>query len=72
MTIWELQELKNSSKKLGNLLNACSNPKHAQTPPLVDNASIKVKMQKMQPRAYQIENSTKDATHVQRRKLCTL
>jgi hypothetical protein len=30
---WELFELKTSSKPLGNLLNACNKPKHAQTSP---------------------------------------
>jgi hypothetical protein len=37
MTICELHELENSSKPLGNLLNACSKTKHAQTSPVVDN-----------------------------------
>jgi hypothetical protein len=46
MTIWEQHELKNCSKPLGNHLNACSKPKHAQASPLVDNAWIKPKMQK--------------------------
>jgi hypothetical protein len=52
---WELLELKNSSKPLGNLLNACSKPFQAQTSPLVDNAWIKPKMPKIQPRASQID-----------------
>jgi hypothetical protein len=38
MTTWKLLELKNSSKPLGNLLNAYNKPKHAQNSPLVDNA----------------------------------
>jgi hypothetical protein len=42
----KLPELKNNSKPLGNLLNACSKPIQARTSPLVDNAGIKPKMQK--------------------------
>jgi hypothetical protein len=38
-----------------NLPNAFSSPKHAQTSPLVNNAWIKLKIGKMQPRASQID-----------------
>jgi hypothetical protein len=55
MTIWKLLELKNSSKPLGNLLNACSKPKHAQPSPPCWHCMNQAKNAKMQPRASQID-----------------
>jgi hypothetical protein len=51
---WTTEPTK-GSKPLGNLLDALSRPKHAQTSPLVDNAWIKPKMRKIQPRASQMD-----------------
>jgi hypothetical protein len=52
--IWELHKLKTSSNPLGNLLNACSKPKHAQTSPSCWQWMNQDKNAKMQPRACQI------------------
>jgi hypothetical protein len=48
-------EPRNGLKPHENLPNAFSSPQYAQTSPLVDNAWIKEKIRKMQPRASQID-----------------
>jgi hypothetical protein len=61
----KLQELKNSSIPLESLLNVCSKPFQAQTSPLVDNAWIKLKMPKIQPRACQIDKIPHRMLHIE-------
>jgi hypothetical protein len=51
----KLQELKNSSKPLGNLLNACCKPFQAQTSPHCWQCMNQAKNAKIQPRASQID-----------------
>jgi hypothetical protein len=53
-----------NSKSLGNLLNMCSKSIQVQTSPLVDNAWIKPKIGKWQPRASQIEKIQHSMLHM--------
>jgi hypothetical protein len=57
-------EPRNGSKPPENLLNAFTSPNHAQTSPPCYNAWIKPKMQKMQPRASQIDKIQQRMLHM--------